>query len=112
MHTLSKQLGIFICCILRSLCSSTLECDSVSLVLETLRSDESLDLGSFGVWLLAFTFRLNLSSNDELADVQVSTPALQCDVCRFIDAYRTSSFLSRPKNLRILVARLGPSRFG
>jgi len=41
----------------------------VSLVLETLRSDESLDLGSFGVWLLAFTFRLNLSSNDELADI-------------------------------------------
>jgi hypothetical protein len=37
-------------------------------VLETLWGDESLDLGSFGVWLFAFTLWLNFSSNDKFAN--------------------------------------------
>jgi hypothetical protein len=112
MQTLRKQLSILIGCILRSLCSSTLQCNSVSLVLETLWGDESLNLGSFGVWLFAFTLWLNFSSNDEFANMEVNTRPLYYNSYRFGGPYRTSSFLSRPKNLRILVARLGPSRFG
>jgi hypothetical protein len=78
MHTFSKQLSIFICCILRGLCSSTLERNSVSLVLETLWRDESLNLGGFGVWLLAFTLWLYFSSNDEFTSVDVSIHDLNC----------------------------------
>ncbi len=35
----------------------------MTLVLYSLRSDKSLNLGGFGVWLLAFAFGLDLSSD-------------------------------------------------
>lgn len=41
----------------------------MALVLETLRGDKSLDLGSFGVRFLALTLGLDLAANDELADL-------------------------------------------
>lgn len=50
---------------------AALECDSVALVLETLGSDESLDLGGLGVRLLALTLGLDLTANDVLADLEI-----------------------------------------
>lgn len=47
----------------------SLERDAVTLVLETLGSDQSLDLGGLGVRLLALLLGLDLSSNDVLADL-------------------------------------------
>jgi len=41
----------------------------VSLVLETLRRHEPLDLGSLGVGLLALALGLDLAANDVLADL-------------------------------------------
>jgi hypothetical protein len=48
---------------------AALQCDAVALVLKTLRSNQTLDLGSLGVWLLALALRLNLTTNNELADL-------------------------------------------
>jgi hypothetical protein len=56
--------------ILGVLCGTALECDSVTLVLEALGGDEALDLGGLGVWLRAFLLRLNLTANNELADLE------------------------------------------
>lgn len=56
--------------ILGSLSASPLDGEAVALVLETLGSDESLDLGSLGVRLLALTLGLNLTADDVLADLQ------------------------------------------
>ena len=67
MHTLSKQLRVFIGCILGCFSSSALECDPVTLVLKTLWGNETLDFWCLGVWLLALSLGLNFSSNDELA---------------------------------------------
>lgn len=55
--------------ILLSLGLATLECDSVTLVLETLRSNETLDLGSFGIWLLALALWLDFTTDNEFADL-------------------------------------------
>jgi hypothetical protein len=55
--------------ILGSFRVAALECDPVALVLETLRSNQTLDTGSLGVWLLALALRLDLTANDELADL-------------------------------------------
>lgn len=55
--------------ILDTLDLSTLECNTVTLVLETLGSDETLDLGGFGVWFLAFGFGLNFTADNEFADL-------------------------------------------
>ena len=41
----------------------------MTLVLETLWSDETLDARSFGVWFLALVLRLNLTPNDKTADL-------------------------------------------
>lgn len=48
---------------------SPLESGTVALVLETLGSDQPLDLGSLGVRLLALTLGLDLAANDVLADL-------------------------------------------
>lgn len=48
---------------------AALESSTVTLVLETLGSDQSLDLGSLGVGLLALTLGLNLATDDVLADL-------------------------------------------
>jgi len=49
---------------------ATLEGDAVTLVLKTLWGDQTLDLRSLGVWLLALTLWLNLTTNDELANLK------------------------------------------
>lgn len=69
MNTLGKQLSIIVGSILAGFRSSALERDSVTLVLQTLWGDKTLDLGSLGVWLLALTLWNNFSSNDELANI-------------------------------------------
>jgi len=69
VDTLGEGLSIFISCILGSLCVTALQCDTVTLVLETLGGDETLNLGSLGVWLLAFALGLDFTSDDELADI-------------------------------------------
>ena len=79
----------------------------MSLVLHTLRSDESLNLGSFGVGFGAFLLGDDFATNDELA---VELLVLFTLLHRF--TYRTSSCLLRPKKRRIFVARLGPRRLG
>ena len=58
--------------ILGSLCTAALECDAVALVLETLRSDQTLDARSLGVWLgtLLALLWLDLTTDDELANLQ------------------------------------------
>jgi hypothetical protein len=48
---------------------TALQCDAVALVLEALRSDQTLDLGRLCVWLLALSLWLNLSSDNELTDL-------------------------------------------
>ena len=55
--------------ILGCLSIAALECNAVTLVLETLRSDETLDLGGLGVWLLALILGLDFTADDELADL-------------------------------------------
>jgi hypothetical protein len=58
--------------ILGSLSTSSLEGNAVALVLETLGSDESLDLGGLGVGLLALTLGLDLAADDVLANLQTN----------------------------------------
>jgi hypothetical protein len=41
----------------------------VALVLQALGSNQALDLGSLGVWLLALTLGLDLTADDKLADL-------------------------------------------
>jgi len=48
---------------------ATLECDPVALVLEALRSDETLDARSLGVWLGTLLLWLNFTTDDKLADL-------------------------------------------
>lgn len=50
---------------------AALESETVSLVLEALGSDKTLDLGGLGVGLLALTLGLDLAANDVLADLFV-----------------------------------------
>jgi len=42
----------------------------VALVLQTLGSNQTLDLRGLGVWLLAFTLWLDLSADNELANLK------------------------------------------
>ena len=48
---------------------AALERDAVALVLQTLRGDQSLNLGGLGVRLLALALGLDLTSDDVLADL-------------------------------------------
>jgi hypothetical protein len=56
--------------ILGSFRTTTLESHEMALVLETLRSDETLDAGSLGVGFLAFGLGLDFATDDELADLR------------------------------------------
>ena len=38
-------------------------------MLKTLRSDQALNFGGLGVWLLALALRLNFTTDDEFADL-------------------------------------------
>ena len=71
MHTLSQQLRVLVRSILGGLRPSSLECKSVSLVLDALGCDESLDLGGFGVWFGAFFLGGDFSTDDKLALTQL-----------------------------------------
>lgn len=51
---------------------AALESETVTLVLQTLGGNQSLDLGSLGVRLLALALGLDLSSDNVLADLFVS----------------------------------------
>lgn len=48
----------------------------MALMLETLRSNEALDAGSFGVRFLAFTLGLNFSADDEFTDLDEFNPSV------------------------------------
>ena len=106
-----------------SFCTATLDGHQMTLMLETLRSDETLDARSFGVRLLALVLRLNLTANDETADLPQIQSVIFLRLCRLqqpncrrnqragTEVSLTSSSLLRLKNLRIFVALLGPNRF-
>jgi len=68
-HTLGENSGIFISSILGSLGITTLEGNPMTLVLKTLRGDETLNFRSLGIRFLSLTLRLNLTTNDEFADI-------------------------------------------
>ena len=55
--------------ILCSLSIAALERDAVALVLETLGSNQSLDLGSLGIRLLALALGLDFTTNNKFADL-------------------------------------------
>jgi hypothetical protein len=64
--------GLFSCTyssILGSLSMAALECNTVALMLKTLGSDQTLDLGGLCVRLLALALGLDFTANDELADL-------------------------------------------
>ena len=56
--------------VLAGLCSAALEGETVALVLETLRSDETLDARSLGVWLRALLLGLHLTTDDEFTNLE------------------------------------------
>lgn len=61
-------------CILGRFGLAALERHSVTLVLETLGGDETLDAGCLGVGFLAFALGLDFAADDELADLGSSHP--------------------------------------
>jgi hypothetical protein len=67
MHPLRQELRVLIRRILGRLRATTLQRDTVAFVLETLRSDETLDLGSFSVGFGAFLLGGDFASNNEFA---------------------------------------------
>jgi len=69
MNSLGKKLSVLVGSILGCLGTSSLDCNSVSLVLDSLGSDKSLDLGSLCVGLSTLLLRLDLSSNNEFSDI-------------------------------------------
>jgi hypothetical protein len=68
---LGENLGVLVSLVLHLLGLAPLEGSAVALVLQTLRSDQPLDLGGLGVRLLALTLGLDLSSDDVLADIVI-----------------------------------------
>jgi len=95
VNSLGKKLRVLIGSILGGLGTPPLECDSVSLVLHSLRSNKTLDLGSLGVWLSALLLRLNLSSDDEFSEpLLASVPAHHplCDIPDIILLGQTKEF--------------------
>lgn len=73
--TLGKDSGILIGLILDLLGLAALERNAVTLVLEALGSDETLDAGSLGVGLLALTLGGDLATNDVLANIVILAEA-------------------------------------
>lgn len=67
VYTLGQQLGVLVCGVLGGFGTSSLECDSVSLVLQALRGDQSLDLRGLGVGFRTFLLGDNLTSDNEFA---------------------------------------------
>ena len=50
--------------------ATALDCDAVTLVLETLGCDETLDLWCLGVWLRSLFLGGNFTTDNELADLE------------------------------------------
>jgi len=71
VNTLGEGSSVLISSILGLLGIAALQRDAVTLVLETLRSNQTLDLWCLGVWLLALTLWLNLATDNELADIVI-----------------------------------------
>jgi len=69
VHTFGQQLSILVRSVLGRLGASSLQCDAVSLVLHALRSNESLDLGGFGIGLCTFFLGGDFTADDELANI-------------------------------------------
>jgi len=67
--TLVEEGSIFGGSILGPLSITTLEGKTMTLVLKTLRGNETLDLWGLGIWLLSFTLWLNLTTDNELANI-------------------------------------------
>ncbi len=59
--------------ILGSFRAAALQCDSVALVLEALRSNQTLNLGGLCVGFGALLLGLNLTANDEFPDLSSVT---------------------------------------
>jgi hypothetical protein len=55
--------------ILGSLSITALQCNAVTLMLQTLWSDQSLNLRGLGVWLLALALWLDLTTDNKLSDL-------------------------------------------
>jgi hypothetical protein len=66
MHTLGQQLGVLSSSVLLGLCVSELKGSEVSLALKSLRGNQTLDLGGFGVGLVALG---DLTSDNKLTDI-------------------------------------------
>lgn len=75
MDTLGKELCVLISCILGSFRTSSLNGESVSLVLHSLWCDQSLNLWCLGVWLGTLFLWHDFSSNDEFSGRLVSVPS-------------------------------------
>jgi hypothetical protein len=58
--------------ILGRLGPAALECLSVTLVLQALRSNQALDLGGLGVWLLALALWLDLTTDNVFSDLEIT----------------------------------------
>jgi len=69
VDTLGENCGIFVSSILSSLRVAALECDTMTLVLETLRSNQTLNLWCLGIWLLTLTLWLDFTTDNKLADI-------------------------------------------
>jgi len=67
--TLGEDGSILVSSILCTLSIAALESEAVTLVLKTLGSNQTLDLWCLGVWLLSLALGLNLTTDDELADI-------------------------------------------
>jgi len=71
VDTLGEDSSILIGSILGLLRVTALQCDAVTLVLQTLRSNQTLNLWCLGVWLLSLTLWLNLTTDNKLADIVI-----------------------------------------
>jgi len=81
--TLGESLSVFISGIFGSLSITTLERDAMTLMLQTLRSDQALNLRRLGIRLLALAFRLDLTTDNKLADIIILGEAKELpNLCR------------------------------
>jgi len=71
VDTLGESSSIFVSSIFGLLSISAFQCNAVTLVLKTLRGDETLDLGGLGVWLLSVTLRSYLTTDNVFADIVI-----------------------------------------
>lgn len=73
---------------------ATLQGHTMTLVLKTLGSDKTLDLGCLGIWLLSFTLWLNLTTDNKLANLKEKLSAPHGGI-GIAEASRSESVYSR-----------------